>query len=453
MQRWVAHVDMDAFFASVEQLTRPTLRGRPVLVGGTVDRGVVAGASYESRVYGAHSAMPMHQAVRLCRGRAVAVRPRGVVYSTASRRIFGVVTRFAGLIERLSVDEGFAEPVDLAGASPDEARRWAEALRAAVAAETGLPCSVGMAAGKLDAKMASDLAKPAGVAVVPRSRREEVFAPRPVGDLWGIGPVARARLAEVGVHTIGDFTAMDERDVRSLLGTGGAQTHLLARGVDDRPVAERARAKQVSAERTLPVDATTSAEVAAVLAETAAAAHRRLRRDGRAARTVTVKTRTTDFRSHTRSSTLPAPTDDLEVITAVARSVALRPETSGAVRLVGVSLSGLSDTRQDVLFPELLVEDARVGASVTGSAPVRGPVAGAGRWRMTQDVRHVEHGHGWVQGTGHGVVTVRFETRATGPGPVRTLPVDDPDLAEADPLASLAWEDWLAENPEPEDDA
>lgn len=129
MQRWVAHVDMDAFFASVEQLTRPTLRGRPVLVGGTVDRGVVAGASYESRVYGAHSAMPMHQAVRLCRGRAVAVRPRGVVYSTASRRIFGVVTRFAGLIERLSVDEGFAEPVDLAGASPDEARRWAEALR------------------------------------------------------------------------------------------------------------------------------------------------------------------------------------------------------------------------------------------------------------------------------------------------------------------------------------
>ena len=146
-------------------------------------------------------------------------------------------------------------------------------------------------------------------------------------------------------------------------------------------------------------------------------------------------------------------TDDLEVITAVARSVAPRPETSGAVRLVGVSLSGLSDTRQDVLFPELLVEDARVGASVTGSAPVRGPVAGAGRWRMTQDVRHVDHGHGWVQGTGHGVVTVRFETRATGPGPVRTLPVDDPGLAEADPLASLAWEDWLAENPEPEDDA
>jgi DNA polymerase-4 len=445
-QRWVVHVDMDAFFASVEQLTRPTLQGRPVLVGGMSGRGVVAGASYESRVYGARSAMPMSQAVRLCRGRAVVVRPRFIVYSTVSARVFDILTREAGTIEKLSVDEGFAEPAVLQGADRDTAEAWARNLQATVDREVGLPCSVGVAGGKSDAKMASDLAKPHGVTVVSRAERREVFGPRPVGDLWGIGPVARARLAEVGVVTIGQFTAMDDADVRSLLGTVGLQTQAYARGDDPRPVAPRARAKQVSAERTLEVDAATTAGVLPVLAATAAAAHRRLKTDGRAARTVTVKTRTSDFQAHTRSITLAAPTDDLDEITAAARSVVPHPEESGAVRLVGVSLSGLTDERQVVLFPELAVpgdlpEPGPDTDAATDAAPDADPAPAdsSGHWTPTQDIRHREYGHGWVQGTGSGVVSIRFETRATGPGRTRTFAVDDPDLSPADPLDSLAW--------------
>jgi DNA polymerase-4 len=445
-QRWVVHVDMDAFFASVEQLTRPTLQGHPVLVGGMSGRGVVAGASYESRVYGAHSAMPMSQAVRMCRGRAVVVRPRFVVYSTVSARVFDILAREAGTIEKLSVDEGFAEPAVLQGADRDTAQEWALALQATVDREVGLPCSIGVAGGKSDAKMASDLAKPHGVTVVSRAERAAVFGPRPVGDLWGIGPVAQSRLAEVGVTTIGRFTAMDDADVRSLLGSVGLQTLAYARGDDPRPVAPRARAKQVSAERTLEVDAATTAGVLPVLTATAAAAHRRLRTDGRAARTVTVKTRTSDFQAHTRSITLAAPTDDLEEITAAARSVVPHPEVSGAVRLVGVSLSGLTDERQVVLFPELAVpgetgetpETPEPDGQEEPDHPEQEEPASTG-WTPTQDIRHREFGHGWVQGTGSGVVSVRFETRATGPGRTRTFDVDDPDLSPADPLESLAW--------------
>jgi DNA polymerase-4 len=441
----VVHVDMDAFFASVEQLTRPTLRGRPVLVGGASGRGVVAGASYEARVYGARSAMPMSQAVRLCRGKASVVHPRFVVYSAASERIFGILEREAGFIERLSVDEGFAEPAVLAGATTQDAETWAHALQDTVEQETGLVCSIGVSTGKLHAKMASDLDKPHGVAVVGADHRDEVFGPRPVGEIGGIGPVAQARLAEVGVTTIGQFTAMDDADVRSLLGSVGTQLLGYARGVDPRPVAARGRAKQVSAERTLVVDAATTAAADPVLVASATAAHTRLKKDGRAARTVTVKTRTADFRAHTRSLTLAVPTEDLEDIIAASRSVMPHPEESGAVRLVGVSLSGLTDERQGALFPELSEIGARevVHVDAPGPDPVveSAPAADSyGRWRATQDVHHTGFGHGWVQGTGGGVVSVRFETRATGPGRTRTFPVDDPDLSPADPLESLAWD-------------
>ncbi|WP_312802690.1 DNA polymerase IV [Corynebacterium variabile] len=440
-RRWVVHVDMDAFFASVEQLTRPTLRGRPVLVGGASGRGVVAGASYEARVFGARSAMPMSQAVRLCRGKASVVHPRFVVYSAASERIFGILEREAGFIERLSVDEGFAEPAVLVGATTQDAGSWAHALQDTVEQETGLVCSIGVSTGKLHAKMASDLNKPHGVAVVGADRRDEVFGPRPVGEIGGIGPVAQARLAEVGVTTIGQFTAMDDADVRSLLGSVGTQLLGYARGVDPRPVAARGRAKQVSAERTLEVDAATTAAADPVLVASATAAHSRLKKDGRAARTVTVKTRTADFRAHTRSLTLAVPTEDLDEIIAASRSVMPHPEESGAVRLVGVSLSGLTEERQGALFPEL----SEIGTRETVHPDLPKPEGAAatdprGPWRATQDVRHAEFGHGWVQGTGGGVVSVRFETRATGPGRTRTFPVDDPDLSPADPLESLAWD-------------
>ena len=433
---WVAHIDMDAFFASVEQLTRPTLRGRPVLVGGTSGRGVVAGASYEARAYGAHSAMPMHQAIGLCRQRAVVVRPRIDLYKVASARIFEVIRARAGEVEQLSIDEGFAL------AHTDDPTAWATDLRHAVDAATELPSSVGMATTKLDAKMASDLAKPHGICVVGAEDRLEVFGPRPVSDVWGIGKVAQASLHEVGVDTIAQFVAMDPVDVRSLLGTVGLDIHRMASGDDQRPVAPRGPAKQISSERTLAVDVTTTADLDAYLVAAAEDSHRRLLKDGRAARTVTVKTRTSDFQIHTRSATLAAPTDDLEVIIATAQRVLLRPEESGAVRLVGVGLSGLSNDRQQVLFPELDRHSLRprVISTSTEDQAVAQAAAAAG-WYATQDVAHEEFGHGWVQGAGESVVTVRFETRATGPGFTKTLAVTDPQLRPASPLGSLAWEE------------
>ncbi|SCX10314.1 DNA polymerase IV [Corynebacterium jeikeium] len=447
--RWVAHIDMDAFFASVEQLTRPTLRDRPVLVGGLGGRGVVAGASYEARAFGARSAMPMGQAVRLCNNRAVVVRPRKEVYAAASRRIFQVIRSHAGVVEQLSVDEGFAEPQGLDSAA--EARDWAENLQARVEEETGLPASVGMAATKLDAKMASDLAKPHGVFVVPPEARMEVFADRPVGDVWGIGKVAQGKLHTMGIDTIGQFVAADTTDVRGALGSVGVEVQRMAAGDDPRPVAPRAPAKQVSAERTLQVDARTTAEAMRVLHETALAMHRRLLKDGRAARTVTVKTRTTDFQLHTKSAGLPAPTEDFDKIFALAQRLMPRPEQAGAFRLVGVSVSGLVADRQELLFPELDGPPVPIAASTDGDTGFSslGDDATTARpvWHATQDVSHVEFGHGWVQGSGNGVVSVRFETAATGPGKTRTFRIDDEDLSPADPLDSLAWDlDGLAED-------
>ncbi len=449
--RWVAHIDMDAFYASVEQLTRPTLRDRPVLVGGMSGRGVVAGASYEARAYGARSAMPMHQAIRLCRNRAIVIQPRSVLYKTISRRIFQVIAEHAGVVEQLSVDEGFAEPQGLAGAAA--ARRWAEDLQRAVEEATELPCSIGMASSKLDAKMASDLAKPHGIFVV--EDRMATFGPRPVGELWGIGRVAQAKLADVGVYTIQQFVDMDPTDVKSLLGKVGLEVQVMAGGDDPRPVAPRAEAKQISAEQTLPVDARTYRDVLNIMELSARQAYRRLRKDGRAARTITVKIRTSDFALHTRSTTLPAPTDDFEQLLRAARAVLPRPEDSGAVRLVGVGFSGLSHDRQEMLFPELSHPTVQHPSTTTVTGPGVVPEesgaagesypGGAGeqsdsRWKQTQDVWHPDYGHGWVQGSGVGVVTVRFETRETGPGRIATFDTDDPKLQPADPLDSLAWD-------------
>lgn len=455
--RWVAHIDMDAFFASVEQLTRPTLRGRPVLVGGMSGRGVVAGASYEARVFGARSAMPTTQAVRMCHGKAVVVMPRFSVYSAASQRIFDVLRERAGIIEQLSVDEGFAEPTQLRDATDEQAYQWALELQQAVEERTGLPASVGMAATKLDAKMASDLGKPHGIKVVPVRRRLEIFGPRPVGELWGIGRVAQGRLAEVGVRTIGDFVAMDPADARSLLSSVGAEIQRMAAGDDPRPVAPRARSKQVSAERTLETDVRTSAEVWGYVEDAARAAHKRLLKDGRAARTITAKVRTNDFQIHTRSATLPAATDDFETIVAVARRVLPRPEKVGAIRLVGVGLTGLMDDRQELLFPELsnpahgpdVVITSHTDESELG--PLNARSTSAEMWRNTQDIVHSEYGHGWVQGTGSGVVSVRFETRSTGPGKTKTFAIDDPHLSAGNPLDSLDWELPDEDDDEPED--
>lgn len=466
MQRWVLHIDMDAFFASVEQLTRPTLRGRPVLVGGMDGRGVVAGASYEARAYGARSAMPMYQARALVGYSAVTVRPRHVVYQAASRRVFQLVAQRAGVVEQLSIDEAFLEPEELIGASAPQVRQWAEELRALIWQETGLPASIGAGAGKQFAKIGSGEAKPDGVFVVERNRQHELLDPLPVRKLWGIGPVAEAKLAQVGVETIADFAALSQRDVEITLGKNyGVGLWELARGRDDRPVVPRAEAKQVSAEHTYPQDLTTTAQVDEAVLRSARDAHRRLLRDGRGARTITVKTKLASFETESRSMTLPYATDEFATLHASARKLTRYPDQVGPIRLIGVSYSGLELERQDVMFPEL---DQRVVIETSGNyeAGVRGEAKDAeisvgsevvhhdsdNSWHSTQDVFHPEFGHGWVQGSGHGVVSVRFETRTTTRSLSRSFAVEDPKLVPADPLDSLDWGEWLATSKSPDGD-
>ncbi len=433
--RWVLHLDMDAFFAAVEQLARPTLRDRPVLVGGLGPRGVVAGASYQARVFGVRSAMPMGQARRRC-PHAVVVPPRGGLYRAVSEEVMAVLTQAASVIEPVSLDEAFLEPAALAGAPAGEVKRFGVALRATVRERTGLPASVGAGSGKQLAKIASELAKPDGLRVVAPTDERAVLAPLPVRALWGIGPVAEAGLRRFGVRTVGELAAMDLRELTGLLGTSiGSELHLLARGIDDRPVAPRGAAKQVSAETTFDADLTAMTAVHEAVARMAEAAYRRLIPSGRAARTVTVKVRSADFTTASRSETAAVASTDLGVLTAVAQRLARAAVPDGGVRLIGVSLAGLSDNPPPALFdapgPAIEVAPPSPAAPEVELPETTRP------WRPGDDVRHPEHGHGWVQGAGHGRVTVRFETRSTGPGRAVTLAIDDPALIRADPLGSL----------------
>ncbi|CAN5591970.1 DNA polymerase IV [soil metagenome] len=436
---------MDAFFASVEQLTRPTLRGRPVLVGGLGGRGVVAGASYEARVFGARSAMPMHQARRLVGAAAVVLPPRGVVYGVASRRVFETIRAVVPVLEQLSFDEAFGEPIELAGAEAAAVDEFCESLRQLVRAETGLVASVGAGSGKQIAKIASGLAKPDGIRVVRPREERQLLDGLPVRALWGIGPVAEDKLHRLGIETIGQLAALSDTEVASILGaTVGPALHRLARGIDDRPVAERAEAKQISAESTFAVDLTTLDQLREAAGPIAEAAHRRLLRDGRGARTVTVKLKKSDMSTLTRSATLPYATTEVSTLAATARRLLLDPIEIGPVRLVGVGFSGLTDVRQESLFPDLDQGDVLLGdtgAAVPTAAPVRRPdIAG---WRIGDDVAHPELGHGWVQGAGHGVMTVRFETRASGPGLTRTFATDNPLVVGANPVDSLGWPEYV----------
>ncbi len=438
---------MDAFFASVEQLTRPTLRGRPVLVGGLGGRGVVAGASYESRVYGAKSAMPMHQARRLVGAAAVVLPPRGVVYGVASRRVFETVRTTVPVLEQLSYDEAFGEPIELAGASAHEVEDFCRTLRARVLEVTGLVASIGAGSGKQLAKIASGLAKPDGMRVVRRDEERALLDGLPVRRLWGIGPVAGEKLHRLGIETIGAFAALSEAEAADILGgTVGPALHRLARGIDDRPVAENAPAKQISAESTFPEDLTTLDQLREAMGPIGEHAHRRLEKDGRGARTVTVKLKKSDMSTLTRSATLPYATTDAATLIATARRLLLDPVDVGPIRLLGVGFSGLTDVRQESLFPDLELMASDDGVTHTGVPPTVSDLAAtAPAWRIGDDVTHPDFGHGWIQGAGHGVMTVRFETRTSGPGQARTFPIDTPGIERANPVDSLDWPDYLAE--------
>lgn len=418
----ILHLDLDAFFASVEQRDKPSLRGKPVIVGGTRDRGVVAAASYEARAFGVRSAMPTSQARRLCPNAAFLI-PRFRAYQEASRAVMEQLLKITPVVEPLSLDEAF---LDLGTTVSDlaEVTGTAQHLKAVVREATGLTASVGAGSSRLIAKIASDLEKPDGLVVVPPGSEAEFLAPMSVRVIPGVGPATAERLSRMGIETVADLAAREEAELVHDFGeTHGPALSRKARGIDNTPVVADRETKSVSVEGTYEVDQRGTKVLEGLISRHAQSVSKRLRKSHLSGRTITVKVRLGDFSTHTRSATLPGPTDDPATITRLARALLAEVDTTDGVRLLGVGVSGLADWVQEDLFtvgdePEEEPEAPELPRTQSG-------------WPPGLDVVHTEHGPGWVWGSGKGVVTVRFETAETGPGPVRSFAAEDPALTRA----------------------
>ncbi len=317
--RVILHVDMDAFYASVEQRDDPALRGRPVLVGGREGRGVVCAASYEARKFGCRSAMPMSQAMRLCPQAAV-VKPDFAKYTAASQAIRAIFGRYSPEIEPLALDEAFID-VTASLALFGTARRIGEEIRAAVRSELALTCSVGIASNKFCAKIASDLRKPDALVEFDAATIAETLAPLAVERMWGVGPVAAAQLRARGYATFGDLQRAGERQLALDFGDAGRAWFRLSHGIDDREVEVDRAAKSVGEEETFAQDIDSVQEVEARLLVQADEVGRRLRAKGLYAQTVAIKIRFRDFATHTHARTLDTPTDHTHELRDAARAL------------------------------------------------------------------------------------------------------------------------------------
>ncbi|MFD3557552.1 DNA polymerase IV [Streptomyces goshikiensis] len=524
----ILHLDMDAFYASVEQASKPSLRGKAVIVGGLGPRGVVATASYEARRFGVHSAMPMAQARRLCPNGAYLI-PRFRLYQAVSEIVMGLLRELSPLVEPLSLDEAFVD-LEAGGVAFDSAaaRAAGERLRADIRAATGLSGSVGLAGSKMLAKVASEEAKPAGLLLIEPGTERELLAPMSVRTLPGVGPVTGEHLRRAGITTVGELAEAGEDELVRMLGRShGVGLHRMALGLDDRPVVAERDTKSVSVEDTFDVDLHDRVRIRYEVQRLADRCVGRLRDSGHSGRTIVLKVRRYDFSTLTRSETLRGPTDAVAVVREAAARLLESVDTTGGVRLLGVGVSGLADYTQEDLFAFALaaegegagpdpdsvgdggagLSDGPAGAGsaaapadprkaagppgaaeapepgpdpaggrasggadgtveggqgaapdgpavvgvpgasgVAGAAEDAGAAEGAGvpgaggdgggerRWGAGSDVWHAVYGAGWVQGSGVGRVTVRFERPGSGPGRVRTFRVDDPELEPSGPL-------------------
>ena len=363
MSRWIIHADLDAFFASVEQLDNPELRGRPVVVGGPPQsRGVVAAASYEARAFGIRSALPMATALRLC-PEAVRVPPRFERYGEISRRVMDIFRRFTPLVEPISLDEAFLDvtkavekgrPAEEPGLS--RAEGIARAIKEGVRQEVGLTVSVGLASSRSVAKIASDRGKPDGLVVVPPGTEREFLAPLPVRSLWGVGPKTAERLAGESITTIGELAERSQEWARAMLGERGVYLVQLASGIDDSPVVVERETKSVSSETTFPHDIGDLRALEDSLRDLARETAERLQRHGLKGRTVRVKLRLADFTTFTRQTALAHPTDTFDTIYREAARLLAREVTDARrFRLLGVGVgnfpaSGGEGEQQPALF-------------------------------------------------------------------------------------------------------
>jgi DNA polymerase-4 len=433
----VLHLDLDAFFASVEQRDKPSLRGKPVVVGGLGQRGVVATASYEARVFGVRSAMPTHEARRRC-PHAAFLAGRFGAYRVASRQVMDVLHRLAPVVEPLSLDEAF---VDLRAATTavDFSRAGLELLIGQLkdevrATTNGLTASVGVATSKFVAKVASELAKPDGSAIVEAGRELELLRPLKVAVIPGVGPVTQEKLHRIGIHTVSDLQGCALDELAQVVGKTHAQALLeLAYARDDRPVEPDRETKSISVEDTFETDLVSRHELDMILLRHAGQVASRLRAARLFARTVSIKVRLHDFSTFTRSRTLLSATDRADVIGSVATGLLSAVDATGGVRLLGVGVAGLTDVLQEDLFAGETSGVAHPTEDVIDDHPMAEEQPSHQDWLPGLDVEHDQHGCGWVWGSGLGRVTVRFETRETPPGPVRTFSKDDPALHRLDP--------------------
>jgi DNA polymerase-4 len=352
VERQILHLDMDAFFAAVEQHDDPSLCGKPVLVGGRSRRGVVAAASYEAREYGIHSAMPMVEALRRCPHAIVVSSGRGR-YAEVSEQVFEVFRRYTPLVESLSIDEAFLDVTgsrSLFGDGVAIARR----IRAEVRQEIGLTVSAGVAPSKFVAKIASDLDKPDGMVVVPPDGVRAFLDPLPIERMWGVGPVAARRLHFAGFDTLGDLSRADPDELERMLGSWGRFVHHLAQGKDDRDVHPGHAAKSLGHEETSEVDYTTRAELERRLLGQSERVALRLWKSGLCGSVVQVKLKYADFRLMTRQLKLADPVDDTDSIFEAAKLLLGRfPRRGKGVRLTGVAVADLEPGPPPrVLFPD-----------------------------------------------------------------------------------------------------
>jgi DNA polymerase-4 len=353
----ILHVDMDAFFASVELLSRPELRGKPVIVGGNSLRGVVTSATYEARAFGVHSAMPIGAALRLC-PKAIVVPPNMQSYREASQRVMGLFREVTPLVEPLSIDEAF---LDVSGARRllGESDAIAERLRARVLSETGLTCSVGVAPTKYMAKLASGRAKPDGMLVIRPSEVLAYLHPLPVRALWGVGAKTAEHLERYGLMTVGDIAASPLATVVAAVGDStGTRLHELAHGIDPRQIVTTSQEKSVGHERTFETDERSGDTLRRELLHQSNRVAARLRAAGLAGRTVALKLRFSDFTTISRSRTLSEPTDLGKRIYDEVLAVFDAAWSVGTpVRLIGVRVEQLAEAGSTLHQPSLWADE------------------------------------------------------------------------------------------------
>jgi DNA polymerase-4 len=372
--RSILHIDMDAFYASVEEQDRPALKGKPLIVGGTSGRGVVAAASYAVRRFGVRSAMPMREALRRC-PEAICVPPRMARYREVSERVFAIFREFTPLVEGLSLDEAFLDVTasrQLLGSAESIGRD----IRRRILEQTGLTASVGIAPNKFLAKIASDLNKPDGMCRIGADNMRDVLDELPIEKLFGVGPKTLPAVHAAGIRKIGDLRLAGDEVLWRAFGKHGKSMLSLACGQDERPVEPNREEKSISAEETFAVDIRGSAPLAVQLLRLADRAASRLRAHELAAGSVRIKVRRADFTTYTRQLTLGRPTQDSGVVAAAARALLerwLATQPYAAVRLLGVTVSDLQVMMQADLFTGGPARVSRLDSAIDGIRGRFGP--------------------------------------------------------------------------------